>query len=132
MKNAHITAVLTIIIMTGTNFLCRGQKATEQFIPIGKSPGVSGKVTVMGNIESLDSTTYSLRIKLSDGSPQTVSILRQGKTIIYIDKSNRGETNSTGNWQDLKPGLLVEVKFSDQNLNQNKKLVEWVKVEARK
>ncbi len=45
-------AVLAALLWSAA---AQAQKTTEQFIPIGQSPGLSGKYTYLGAIESADS-----------------------------------------------------------------------------
>jgi hypothetical protein len=40
-----------------------GQKATEIYIPIGKSPGLSGKYSVIGEIASFNEDSKTLTIR---------------------------------------------------------------------
>ena len=103
----------------------RSQKTTEVFIPIGKSPGVSGKTTKMGKVESVKTQDYSVTMTLEDHTQATIKI--EKSTAIYLDKSILKQPNAQGKWEDIKPGLLMEAKYSDINKN----ACEWIKVQVK-
>ena len=44
---------LVVALLCGVSHV-HGQKATERYIPIGQSPGLSGKYTYIGSIECID------------------------------------------------------------------------------
>jgi hypothetical protein len=102
-----------------------GQKATEMFIPIGKSPGISGTVSLLGTIKSIDQNTYVLTIAGTDDQSTAVPISKRTK--IYIDRSETGQSNTAGAWKDLKPGAVVEVKYQNKDKTGE---VDWIKVKA--
>ena len=103
----------------------RSQKMTEVFIPIGESPGVSGKTTKMGKVESVKTQDYSVTMTLADQTKATIKI--EKSTAIYLDKSILKQPNSQGKWEDIKPGLLMEAKYSDID----KSTCEWIKVQVK-
>ena len=114
--------------LAGTAMLMAGigsapaQKATEQFIPIGRSPGISGVQSYRGAIESVDPQRQTIRVSDRTG-PQSVTITEQTK--IWIDRSKQGKGNIAGKFADLKVGQEVEVKFEDA---QRRESAEWIKV----
>jgi len=99
------------------------QKATEQFIPLGQSPGVSGKLTWIGEIVGTDIPQRTLSIGGAQAA-HTVKITE--KTRIFLDRSKLKQTNLTGTFADLQKGRRVEVKYGDPVLKQE---TDWVKVE---
>ena len=99
------------------------QKATEQFIPLGQSPGLSGKLTSIGEIAEADARERTLTVVETAG-PRTVKITE--KTRIFLDRSKLKQTNLTGTFADLQKGRRVEVKYEDPVLKQ---AADWVKVE---
>jgi len=101
------------------------QEATELFIPIGQSPNLSNKVTVMGTIESADTAEKTIVVKTDSGSA-TAAITE--KTRIYVDRSRRNERNRDGTFEDLKAGARVEVLYEGR-ARAASGLAEWVKVE---
>ncbi|MDZ7343585.1 MAG: hypothetical protein ONA90_03630, partial [candidate division KSB1 bacterium] len=58
-------AVVIFFLSTSPGY---GQKSTEIFIPVGKSPGLSGKYTVIGKIEAVNAQKQT--IALTDSSAQ--------------------------------------------------------------
>ena len=99
-----------------------GQKSTEISIPIGKSPGLSGKYTVMGTIEDVNHQNRTLTMS-HESNRYTVTITDQ--TMFFLDKSLVRQSNSYGSMADCKKGMTVEVKFED---NMRSKPAEWIKL----
>ncbi len=102
-----------------------GQKATEIFIPVGKSPGLSGKYTSLGKITAIDVPNQTITVADSSGG-YTVKIT--GRTQIWLDKSKLKSTNQKGAFTDLRKELLVEVKY-EGNQRRDKGLAEWIKAQ---
>ena len=99
------------------------QKTTEIFIPVGKSPGVSGKYSIVGKIETVTASNRNFTIASSSGNH---IITVKSDTKIWLDRSKLQERNIAGDFGDLKQGFTVEVKFKDET---RKGDVEWVKVQ---
>jgi hypothetical protein len=99
------------------------QKETEVFIPLGKSPGVSGKYSVIGKVETMNANDSVITIA-QDANIKTFKI--NSHTEIYLDKSKLKLTNTKGSFADIKKGLLVEAKYKDNKLGD---LIEWLKVQ---
>ena len=100
-----------------------GQMATEQYIPIGKSPGVSQKVTSLGRIDSVSVRQRTITIA-EPNARRTIGIT--GKTHIWLDRSRLRLPNLRGRFEDLQRGRRVEVKYLDPD---SRLLADWVKVE---
>ena len=98
----------------------QAQKTTEQFIPIGQSPGLSGKVTYLGTIDAADSATRSV---MADGRSVEVT----ERTRIWLDRSGARQANVSGSFDDLQAGRRVEIKYEDEARRER---AEWIKVEA--
>lgn len=99
------------------------QKATEQFIPVGESPGASGKLTWIGEVLGTDARERTLTVSEARGS-HTVKLTDQ--TRIFLDRSKLKQSNLTGTVADLQPGRRVEVKYKGPGPTPE---AEWVKVE---
>lgn len=112
----------SLLLLCSLTF-AHGQKATEQFIPIGQSPGLSYKVTHMGKITNVNARLRSITVAGEMGT-HTVKITE--RTQIWLDYTKRKMTNRTGNFADLQQGRTVEVKYIDP---QRKVSADWVKVE---
>jgi hypothetical protein len=57
------------------------EKSTELYIPIGQSPGLSGKYTVTGNIDAVDYQNQTMTMSNYSGS-YTVKVMDSTK--IYL------------------------------------------------
>jgi len=99
------------------------QKATEQFIPLGQSPGASGKVTWIGEIVGTDPAQRTLSIGEAQG---THTVKLTDKTRIFLDRSKLKQSNVTGSIADLQKGRRVEVKYEGPGPTP---AADWVKVE---
>ena len=102
-----------------------GQKATEIFIPIGKSPGLSARYSIIGTIDSVDVQTHTMTVVDSSGS-YTVKVTEE--TQVWLDKSGLKLTNEEGSIEDCQPGRLVEVKYKGEGKSEEM-LAEWIKVQ---
>src|SRR6266850_5041586 len=109
-KSFHLILPLLLLLLCNE---ARAQKMTEVFIPIGKSPGASGKTTKIGKVESVKAKDYSITMTLDDQTKATIKI--EKSTAIYLDKSIQKQRNTRGKWEDIKPGLLMEANYSDIN-----------------
>jgi hypothetical protein len=121
MKHGTVIGV-TFALLAGLGTLF-AQKLTEQFIPIGQSPGLSSQFTKIGNIDSF--STQEKRLSMSEPSG-SYSVLIAEDTHIWLDKSKLGVTNEVGTVSDLQAGRRVEVKYKG---NDPKAAAEWIKVE---
>lgn len=96
--------------------------ATEQFIPIGRSPGVnviSGRAETQGEIAASGATT-PVMIAGRSGPAFVIG----PKTRIYIDRSIQKQPSTVGTAADIKPGSVVEARLADPNT----RVAAWVKV----
>ena len=102
-----------------------GQKTTEQFIPIGRSPGLSGIVTYVGEIVATDPGTLSLTMR-RPGDAGTATVTVAGDTRIWLDRSAAGLPNLTGGFADLTIGGVAEIHFRDSE----QRMAAWIKIQA--
>ena len=90
---------LALCALLGSAGSLHAQRMTEQFIPIGRSPGVSGtSYAVLGTIESVNVAAKTLRITSAQG-PVTVAFT--DTTHIWIDRSAQGQSALVGSPSDL-------------------------------
>ena len=101
------------------------QRATERFIPLGRSPGASGRLTVIGTIVAV--ATEPRRIQLREPAG-VVSITLQETTSIWIDRHELGLGTVAGSLEDCQTGRTAEVKYADP---ESRQLAEWVKLGPR-
>jgi hypothetical protein len=100
------------------------QKATEQFIPLGQSPGLSGVHTLIGRIEAVNPPSRTVTLALEE---KKETIIVTERTHIWLDRSPLGLSNVKGSLADLIPGRLAEVKLAAPNQQE----AEWLKVEVK-
>ncbi len=94
--------------------------ATEVYIPIGMSPGVSGRMTVTGRIMGYDEVDGTMRVD-AQGVERTIAL---GENVpVYVDRSKARKRNSYGSYRDYHVGRMVEIKVLDG-------ATEWIKVEG--
>jgi hypothetical protein len=120
-KNWTIIGVIAILLATQASGFA--QKTTELYIPIGQSPGLSGKHTLIGKIVQVNALNNTITMADAAG---TYSVAMVPSTPIYLDKSKAGLPNSQGASTDCKVGDSIEVKFVD---NARSKPAEWIKVQ---
>ncbi len=109
---------LALVLVFASVGPAEAQKSTERYIPIGRSPGLSGTVTTVGRIEQVEPASRTLSIE------GVGSVLVSEGTRIWIDRSARGEASLAGSLSDLAPGREVEVKYRDPDRHE----AEWIKV----
>lgn len=98
------------------------QEATEQFIPIGRSPGLSGTRTYVGTIAGVDA---SARAVVLGAGAERHSVRVVPETRIWIDRTQHGKSNVVGRFEDLVEGRNVEVKYRDGGARE---VADWIKV----
>jgi hypothetical protein len=122
LKNTKVILVTAIFCWISYNTYA--QKETELFIPIGQSPGVSGKLSVMGRCETIIPRDSTVSFMQEPGGMKNCRI--NNCTAIYLDRSKLKLINIKGTLADIKPGSVIEVKYMD---NKPGGLTEWIKVQ---
>jgi hypothetical protein len=118
---------VAVILWAGPPY-AHGQKATEVFIPVGQSPGLSNVVTVVGTIDQVNPQGRTVAVVGPAGSWRATITER---TKVWLDRSKLRLTNQKGTFADLKKGLLVEVKYeTSKGRSQGQGPAEWVKVQV--
>ncbi len=103
-------------ILTGT--LAFSHPATERYIPIGESPGVSNVKSYVGAIRSVRMTASGFTMSVED-SEKPIEITEQTK--IYLDTGS-GRPNRIGTEEDCQIGRIIEVYLHEDGT------VYWVKI----
>ena len=117
-----LARVIVVVALAGVSEAF-GQEATEMYIPIGQSPGVSGKSTLLGTIEAVDPGKRTLTVS---GPAGTRKFQIAERTLIWIDRSAQKQRNQTGTLADLQRGRKVEIK-PDEGAGQA--VAKWIKVQ---
>lgn len=120
----RILGIGTMLVTLFAIMPAAAHRATERFIPLGQSPGVSHNFTVVGKIEAVDANRRSVTIATPSG--KLVVEIRKD-TSIWVDRTKQKLTSLDGAFVDLKSGRTIEVKFIDPD---RKQVAEWVKVEV--
>lgn len=115
-----ILAIGSVIALLCSVSYAHGQKATERYIPLGQSPGISKKYTSVGTIEAVAPAKRTITV-----GGRTVKIT--DATRIWLDRSQLKQPTATGSVSDLKQGQLVEIKYVDPARPQ---AAEWIKVQV--
>ena len=123
MLNRYLRLAIVVMVLGGT-LEASGQQATEMFIPIGQSPGLSNKGSVIGTLESVDPGKRMVTISSPSGA-QTVGIT--DRTMIWLDRSEQKQPNQNGAINDLQKGRKIEIKVRK---GEPKAVAEWIKVQV--
>ena len=123
MLKHYLVSVIMVVLLGGT-FNVYAQKATEMFIPIGVSPGLSNKMSLIGTLESVDPGTKVVSVSSPAGA-QTVTLTE--RTPIWLDRSLDKLPNRSGAIADLQQGRKVEIKLRQGD---PKPVAEWIKVQV--
>ncbi len=107
-----------LLVLSGS---VQAQQTTERYIPIGESPGVSDKDTVIGEITGVDYETHSMEVRDSVGV-KTVRMIES--TRYFLDRTKYKRSNQSATIQDCRVGSKVEVKLRSDDM------VDWVKIES--
>lgn len=105
--------------------LAHAQRATEMYVPIGQSAGLSGKHTMQATVQAVNAAERSLTL-VQDGA--TVTVKLGAAAPVWIDRSKQQQSNSYGSLADARPGMLAEVKFVKNSRAGGE--AEWVKLQA--
>ncbi|MDH3642727.1 MAG: hypothetical protein OES38_11570 [Gammaproteobacteria bacterium] len=118
------TIVLAIAASTAP---CHANPATERYVPIGKSPGMSGKYTHTGRIMKVDERSHTLTIRTDSRDRYEVHLLPQSQ--IWLDRSKARRSSREGGFEDCRKGRRVEIKYVDGG--RDTMAVDWIKIESR-
>ena len=123
-KRVMTVVAIGVLLSVGTPS-AHGQKATEMFIPVGQSPGLSNKISIIGTIETINALAQTVVVAGPSGSwSATVT----DRTKIWLDKSKLRLPNQKGTFTDLRKGRLAEVKYETAE-GKGKGPADWIKVQ---
>ena len=115
---AQLSASLITALALGATMVL-AHPATERYIPIGKSPGVSR----IGVIEAVNVADRSIQV----GGQVTAHWVRlTDQTRIWLDRSKLAESNLVGDFSDCQAGRTVEIRYDDES----RTVSEWIKIEV--
>lgn len=119
-----ITSLVVLLTLMRTS-AAFSQKATEVFIPIGQSPGLSATHTTIGIVDSI---SLHGEIMMVSDSGRTYVVRFTRETKVYLDRTYSGGPNKIGKLTDCKRGLKVEVKYVGNKIGET---AEWLKLEQK-
>jgi hypothetical protein len=125
-RKPFVGVVVMGALLWGGPGTVNAQKTTEQFIPIGQSPGLSGKSTVIGKLQSVNPREQTCAVA-GDTGPLNVKVTERTK--IWLDRSKVQQPNVNGTFADLRPGATVEVKPEGSQRGVSSGSAEWIKVQ---
>jgi hypothetical protein len=117
-----VSGLVTIAALLCVAPNAHGQEATERFVPVGQSPGISARYSDVGRIRSADPEHMTVTVQ---GPARMTTIKVTERTRIWLDRSRQRLTNEVGTMADLQPGRRVEVKYVD---HETKDRADWIKV----
>lgn len=120
------TICLGCIIFFVITAFAYAEKATELFIPVGQSPGLSDVYNLIGRIDAVDNQNRSLTVT---GSTGRFTVHTTEDTLIFLDKSMLQQPNRYGTFSDVKPSIMVEVRFE---AGKRHRPAEWIKLQIDK
>ena len=116
MRLISLTTIIAIGLAYATS--TAAHPATERYIPIGQSPGISNVKSYIGPIQAVSSTADGFVMQV-EGASQAVTV--SDRTKIFLD-TGRGRTNLLGTEADCQAGRMVEVYLHDDGT------AYWVKI----
>jgi hypothetical protein len=118
------TAVAVLLLAGAT--AAHGQRLSEMYVPIGESPGLSGKLTVIGTITAVDAKTRTITCVYGS---ETTTAKVTGRTRIWLDRSKAKLPSQNGTLADCLVGRRMEMRYV-ADLRKPGGEVEWLKVEV--
>ena len=123
-RNLHWAVVIgTAFYALGGAPLGNAQQATERYIPIGQSPGVSGTYTYVGRVIATDPGRQTISVDDRTG----VHLIKIAETTsIWFDRSKSNRQNRVASYSDCKVGARVEVMYQRDDVT----TARWIKIES--
>ena len=118
----QLAAVAALTALLGGVPAVQAQKATERFIPLGQSPGLSADHTDIAEIEAVAAGQGTITLKVAEAARH---VTVTDRTSIWLDRTTTGQTILVGNFSNLQVGLRVEVKYES---NDRRLPAEWIKI----
>ena len=94
----QITILVVTMALAFAAYSIHAQQASEIFIPIGKSPGISESLTIVGKIETVNAQQQLLTLSDTTG---TYTVKINADTQIWLDNSKLKKTNQMGSVKDF-------------------------------
>ncbi|MCI0399851.1 MAG: hypothetical protein L0Y67_07820 [Gammaproteobacteria bacterium] len=121
MQKSLIGLGFTMALLCGASFV-HAERETEMFIPIGQSPGLSDKLTIIGEVQAVSADGQTITVGTPSGSHGATLTER---TKIWLDRSTVKLTNLYGSSSDVQIGRTVEIDYENHTPNGS---ARWIKV----
>ncbi len=128
MPHRHALPILLFIASTARS--PSASRATELYIPFGRSPGLSGHVTFVGAVTRVNTASSTLTV----AGPSGTRMLRvDERSWVYLDSSWVQRPNDYGAIGDIGKGDTVEIMFEKTGPHKRQgwadmRTAEWIKV----
>ena len=119
-KFAQLPASLIAALALGASMVW-AHPATERYIPIGKSPGLS-QIGTIGVIEAVNVAERSIRV---DGQGAAHWVRLTDRTRIWLDRTHLEKNNLIGGFRDCEVGRTVEIRYQD---SESRGVAAWIKI----
>jgi len=119
-----ILAILAAIAVLAYAGAAAAHPATEQYIPIGQSPGpglVEGRAGAVAEPANDGPAIVSV---VDAASAEIGAYVVTPQTRIYVDRSAQRLPSLVGTIADVQPGRVIEVRIADPAT----RAAEWIKV----
>ena len=120
----QIIKSLLLVCMIWSVSPANGQQTTEQYIPIGYSPGVSDKYSYIGRIVAIDRKARTISVE-SRGVVRIIKVTAE--TRIWLDRSKVKRENLEADYVDCEVGRKVEL----MHVRDNEDVADWIKIESK-
>jgi hypothetical protein len=127
-RNVSRMTAATLLLASGTAWLAlfgavQAQQATEQYIPIGESPGVSDGYSLIGELVAVQLQSREISVATNTGR-RTFDVAKT--TRIWLDRSQLGRASTEASFADCEVGRLVEVTPRRDDAS----VALWIKIRA--
>ena len=122
-RNLRRMAVAALAVCAFGAPFANAQQTTEQYIPIGQSPGVSGTYSYVGRIIAVDSGRQTISVDDRRGV-HLIKVVES--TSIWFDRSKSNRQNRVASYSDCRVGAKVEVMYEPGD----RTTASWIKIEA--
>jgi hypothetical protein len=125
-RHAVLLGCVLVLVLAAT--AAHAQRATERYVPIGRSPGLSGKRTVIGTVGAVNAKARTLTCAHATG---TATVKVTDRTRIWLDRSKDKLPSIAGTLADFIVGRPMEVRYVNDERKPGAE-ADWIKVQVAK
>jgi hypothetical protein len=123
MKRSLAAGTTLALVAFGIAGHLAAQETTEQFIPIGESPGVSGEESIVGEIVAVDNRKQEVLVSSGE---RRLTFKVERDTRIYLDRSDQRRENTETDFAACRVGRMVEIKPHQDDAT----IASWIKIQG--